>query len=73
VNETCNWTNVTTGSTANTGTYVMPITLTTSPAVVVGGAGGGGGGYFPLSFAEDDLAWLRRRVREVTGLFPAAA
>jgi hypothetical protein len=29
--------------------------------------------YSPPSLAEDEMAWLRRRITEVTDLFPVAA
>jgi hypothetical protein len=72
------WTTVTTGTTAtnwagslvlNAGganyTYPVPAYVTPSAGHIPN--------YDPPALAEDEMAWLRRRVTEVTDLFPAAA
>ena len=65
----------TTGSTTSTLPVVWTVPANYTYSYGSGGAGGAGHipDYTPPSLAEDELAWLRRRVTEVTDLFPAAA
>lgn len=77
MNSGYSWPVVTTASTTNvtSGGYVyMP--ATTAQTLTWAGPVPSGGhipSYSPQSFAEDEVAWLRRRITEVTDLFPVAA
>lgn len=66
-----------TTSTSTTWPYyvTIPATTTAQPVTIVNPAPSAGHipAYQPQTFAEDELAWLRRRITEVTDLFPVAA
>lgn len=64
---------VTTGSNTSGGSYAVPMVFTNSPPVLVAPSAGHIPSYQPPALAEDELGWLRRRITEVTDLFPAAA
>lgn len=68
------WPVVTTGSSASTGTvWISPQVSTVYPYPPVTPSAGHVPSYAPAALAEDELAWLRRRITEVTDLFPVAA
>ena len=69
------WPIWTTGSSATT--WTAPVTITTTGTNLlpysVAPSAGHIPAYSPPSLAEDEMAWLRRRITEVTDLFPVAA
>lgn len=67
-----------TSTSTNTTTYVpsavyVNYPVTTAQPLTYVQSGGHLPTYDPPSLAEDELGWLRRRVTEVTDLFPVAA
>lgn len=70
------WNTVTTATNTTATGYYINVPVTT-PHVITYGDGSGSRAYIPdyspRSLAEDEMAWLRRRITEVTDLFPVAA
>jgi hypothetical protein len=67
------WPVWTTSTTSATNSYIYGPVTTGMNMLPFTASSGHVPSYDPPALAEDELAWLRRRVTEVTDLFPAAA
>lgn len=60
-------------TTMTTSTTATPMTIYVTPSTITLPSAGHVPSYQPPALAEDELMWLRRRITEVTDLFPVAA